>query len=549
MRLAIFALVNQMNKELLSKEEQIGGVILFLALIASLFTNLGVYPLYLEEPRRALISLEMMYSGNWIVPTEFGEFYFKKPPFWNWLQILSFKIFGVNEFAARFFGVISFLGMGGALFWIANKYINQRVAAYATLLFLITGTGVIYMNSAAGEIDLFYCLNTFLMFALIYHFYQRGKIWHLFLAAYLLTAIGLLTKGVPSIVFTGMTLLGLFIERKQFLKLLSIQHFSGIIVMVIIVGGYAFAYHQFNDFGLYFQTDNESLVEQSAGKSFLVSKFSDIVLHLFTFPFTILFDLLPATFLIVFTFKKVVIKKWWADPFTRYLIIIFLVNILVYWLSPLTRTRYIYMLYPIPILLLTKSYFDRGGKKWMFRVIDILIISLLFVLLLGTLILPFLQDKKLLLLDDLLLTSVLLGVLITGLIWVYFKKPQLRLMTMIGAMIILRFIFDFTASPIRSKQSDMLNRKVEGQAIGKITFPEEVFIYKDTDVSHQRVFYIEQQTMNFVRLSDQIKPDHYYLVDEKYLANIGQYESLYKIDKDLRKGIKTTHLIRLKQIE
>lgn len=532
------------NQPDLLREEKIGASILFVVLTLSLFINLGQYPFYLEEPRRALITLEMMYSGNWIVPTEFGEFYYKKPPVWNWVQMLAFNLFGVNEFAARFFGVVSFLMVGGTMYWACKRFINLRVGVYSSLLFLSTGSGIIYMNSAAGEIDLFYCAITFLMFLFIYHFYQKGNDLTLFMVAYLLTGLGALTKGVPSLVFVGMTLLGLFIEKGRFWKLFGYKHLSGLLFLVVIIGTYAFSYHQFNDFGLFFQTDDESLVEQSAGKSFLVSDLQSIIVHLFTFPFTVFFDLLPASLLILFAIKKELLARWWNQPFLRYLIITFLVNILIYWLSPLTRTRYIYMLYPVPIILMVVAFFD-DQTLWKKKVLDALILIFLVIMGMGGLSLPFISSDQLAILDHLPIISLMVVLLVGALMMVYFKKPHLRLLVLVGGMVVLRLVFDFTAIPVRAMKSDMQNRKNEGQAIGTITHPEPVYIYKDSEVNHQRIFYIEQKTKNFVRLSDRLDTGKYYIVDEMYLKNLDKYTVHYVVEPDIRKGIRKSYLITL----
>ncbi|MEM9340900.1 MAG: glycosyltransferase family 39 protein [Bacteroidota bacterium] len=524
----------------ISKEERIGILLVVLALAASLFANLGVYPLYLEEPRRALITLEMIYSGNWIVPTEFGEFYYKKPPVWNWVQMASFYLFGPNEFGARFFGVVSYLLIGYVIYWFVKRFQSERLAIYSSLFFLTTGSGLIYMNSASGEIDLLYCVITFLMFMTIYYHHEKKKYLQLFVVAYLLTALGALTKGLPSGVFVGFTLFGLFVDKRQFRMLFSYQHILGIALLTLIVGSYAYAYYQFNDFTLFFQSDDESLVEQSAGKTFFMSSLPSIITHLFTFPFSIVFDLLPVSILVIFVFNRELVKRWWKEPFMRYLLITLGVNILIYWLSPMTRTRYMYMLYPIPVIFFVYALLS-GTSKWRQQVWHVFALVLQFLLLIGCISLPFLPVEQLTLLDNVVWLSCIFSLAMAGIIYLYFKKKALRLLCVIGSMVVLRFIFDFTASPIRALQSDMLNRKNEGIAIGQLVKPYPVYMYKDSEISRQRIFYIEQQSENFVRLSEQLDSTNYFLVDEKYLAEIENFTSYYETELNHTK----LHLIRL----
>ncbi|CAN5395406.1 glycosyltransferase family 39 protein [soil metagenome] len=55
-----------------------------------------------DEPRYAEATREMLDSGDWIIPHFNGEIRYDKPPLSYWLMAGPMKVFGVNEFAARF---------------------------------------------------------------------------------------------------------------------------------------------------------------------------------------------------------------------------------------------------------------------------------------------------------------------------------------------------------------------------------------------------------------------------------------------------------------
>ena len=55
-----------------------------------------------DEPRYSQVAREMWQAGDWVTPTLGGFHWFEKPALLYWLQITSYNIFGVNEFAARF---------------------------------------------------------------------------------------------------------------------------------------------------------------------------------------------------------------------------------------------------------------------------------------------------------------------------------------------------------------------------------------------------------------------------------------------------------------
>jgi 4-amino-4-deoxy-L-arabinose transferase len=58
------------------------------------------------EARYAEIAREMLGSGDFIEPRLNGIKHFHKPPFAYWMVAAGFRIFGLNNFGARFFGVV-----------------------------------------------------------------------------------------------------------------------------------------------------------------------------------------------------------------------------------------------------------------------------------------------------------------------------------------------------------------------------------------------------------------------------------------------------------
>src|SRR6476661_7862212 len=77
--------------------------ILFFACI--LFHILGTSTIPLidrDEPRFAEASREMIERGDYVVPHFNNQLRLDKPPLAYWAQVASYKIFGENDFAARF---------------------------------------------------------------------------------------------------------------------------------------------------------------------------------------------------------------------------------------------------------------------------------------------------------------------------------------------------------------------------------------------------------------------------------------------------------------
>ena len=116
-----------------------------------------------DEGRYAEISREMLESGDYVVPTQFGKPYLDKPPLLYWMTAASFRLFGISETAARLvpaaaalLTIVAVYGFGARLFghttgWLAGLgllsccgfLISGRFVFIDTLLTLFTTVGVL----------------------------------------------------------------------------------------------------------------------------------------------------------------------------------------------------------------------------------------------------------------------------------------------------------------------------------------------------------------------------------------------------------------------
>jgi 4-amino-4-deoxy-L-arabinose transferase-like glycosyltransferase len=182
--------------------------VLFFVLALILFfpaflINLGDQTFIDDEATRALVAFEMIQSGDYVTPTEGGDIYLRKPPMFNWLVAFSFKIFGeYSEFAARIPMIVSLFFLTLAVFVLYRRELGNELAVISALMFLTCGRIIIY-ESLVGLIDLTFSLLTFSLFILIYKAFNQGNMLKLFIAAYVLTGISFLLKGLPAIVFLG----------------------------------------------------------------------------------------------------------------------------------------------------------------------------------------------------------------------------------------------------------------------------------------------------------------------------------------------------------
>ncbi len=103
-----------------------------------LFHMAGTWSLPLidrDEPRFAEASREMIQRGDYVVPYFNGQLRLDKPPLSYWAQVISFKIFGENDFAARFPSTIAAALVAMLIFAWGNRIRGEKVGWWAAIMF------------------------------------------------------------------------------------------------------------------------------------------------------------------------------------------------------------------------------------------------------------------------------------------------------------------------------------------------------------------------------------------------------------------------------
>ena len=184
--------------------------ILFAALLLFPFLG-GVHLFDWDEINFAEISREMLVLNDYLkVHIDFVPFY-QKPPLFFWLQVLSMKIFGVGEYAARFPNVIFGLLTIVTLFFIGKKLKDSTFGFYWALAFFGSILPMMYFKS--GIIDPVFNFFIFLSIVYLYLTKETGKIIFAVLAG-LFAGLAILTKGPVAAIIIGLVLVVVWIKQK-----------------------------------------------------------------------------------------------------------------------------------------------------------------------------------------------------------------------------------------------------------------------------------------------------------------------------------------------
>jgi 4-amino-4-deoxy-L-arabinose transferase-like glycosyltransferase len=306
-------------------------------LVPCLFLWQNVMELRAEEPRRAIVSLEMFLTGDWGIPKINGWSYYNKPPFFNWLMAICFALFNsLEEWVVRFPSLVSACIHAFIIYKISSYYFKRETAILAGFIYITFGEILFFGSITSGEIDLFFSLITFVQVLAIFHYDKVNRPWLLFTISYLLAAVGFLTKGLPSVAFQGLTLFAWLAYNKRIKTLFHPAHFAGIGLFLLITVAYFYKYSLYD-------VVQGFLVRQYKEAAMRTGLETDNTIEgaLLFIPRLLKLMLPWSLFLIVFGIlgRKEIIKQ----KFIKFWLLFILVNIPIYMVSGDFKARYYYV--------------------------------------------------------------------------------------------------------------------------------------------------------------------------------------------------------------
>ena len=222
-----------------------------------------------DEPFYAETAREMMQKNEWVTPLIFDKPQFEKPPLYYWLTMVSYKIFGVNEFAARFPSAL--FGMLGVIaVYLFGTFLFSRKAGLFSSLILMTSFEYLLLARACVT-DMLLCV--LILYALFFFFYGHHKdkrVFYYFSAACL--GLAVLTKGPIGIILPAAIVFSYLLLSKNLKTLIKIPYLkAGIVFLIIAVPWYYLMYktHGVSFLDHFFGFNIESIVvDQHAERAF-----------------------------------------------------------------------------------------------------------------------------------------------------------------------------------------------------------------------------------------------------------------------------------------
>lgn len=169
-----------------------------------------------DEINFAESAREMIVTGNYSQVQINYQAFWEKPPLFIWMQVLSMKVFGVNEFAARFpnavFGILTLL----LIYKVGRKNFKGHLAHWWVLSYLGAITPQFYFRT--GLIDPVFNFFIFLSILQFYKVIKNAETSYNsnvhFLMAGIYTGIAILCKG-PVALLIGLLVLFSMVFAKR----------------------------------------------------------------------------------------------------------------------------------------------------------------------------------------------------------------------------------------------------------------------------------------------------------------------------------------------
>jgi 4-amino-4-deoxy-L-arabinose transferase-like glycosyltransferase len=175
--------------------KSINYALLFVACVAFHLLGTGSVPLIdRDEPRFAEASREMIERSDYIVPHFNNQLRLDKPPLAYWAQVASYRIFGQNDFAARFPSAIAAALVALSILALGKQIAGERAGWWAAIIFTLSLQTFVHAKAAVADMWLVLFITTahWSGYELIQRPAWTWKWWFVF---YVSLALGFLAKG------------------------------------------------------------------------------------------------------------------------------------------------------------------------------------------------------------------------------------------------------------------------------------------------------------------------------------------------------------------
>lgn len=189
-----------------------------------------------DEPRYAEVAREMFAGGDYISTRLCGCLWFEKPALLYWLSATGYRLFGVNELAARLPSALAALATVALLYAALRRLALPRLALAASLVLATSGIFIAYARVATPDMILAATMSAALLAALLFTKASgraRSIYWML---SCLFMGLAVLAKGLVGVVLVLAILAVYFWVAGQLRSVRWRDCLAGLVVFLAVAG-------------------------------------------------------------------------------------------------------------------------------------------------------------------------------------------------------------------------------------------------------------------------------------------------------------------------
>ena len=221
----------------------------------------------------------------------------------------------------------------------------------------------------------------------------------------------------------------------------------------------------------------------------------------------------------------------------RFVTVLFLANNYLYWISPGTRSRYVYMLYPMAVILCSWLFLEASKRYvWIEKALRGLNLFIVMSITVVISIFPFAAAHFELKNMNLVFAFVsLIPLFIIGFL-AFKKRIGTQMWWLICLLIFARFQFDVFVLPARAETGEHLQYRIHGEKIAELSEGKKLWLYKYDTVADEASlkfghgFYIEWNRQDVLRSVQERNCEDIFLTQDFQVKN-NEYELLYAFDR------------------
>ena len=505
-------------------------IVAALLLLPALLINLGLMVFIDDEAIRTLVAQEMLWTGNYLVPTMHGDAYLNKPPLWNWILAVSFTLHGgASEWAARLPTVVSLLGFAATTYFFSRRHFGNYLALIHALTVVTCGR-MLFWDSMLALIDVCFSWLVYTQIMLLYYFGRRGRWWEAFGWTYLLTTATFLLKGLPAVVFQGISIFAILGWTRSWRELYRPAHLLTGLGCLVLLALYYVPYAEAVDL----ERVARRLFVESGKRTAVVQGWWATVRHVFAFPFEMSYHFLPWTVWLVFLLRRGAWRMLKTNDFAAFSLVAFLANLPVYWLSPNVYPRYLLMLFPLLFgSLLWLHRLHAADRSPVYRYLRWGLLSAMTLAAAAIPFIPLVPET------DIVVgawgKSLVLAAAAGTTVWLAWRREQDFLLLFCVFLLLLRIVFDLFVLPPRAAGDERgIAVRHTAERVAATAGQADLGIYRFTLIEPATGWYLTRARGEIVRRSyGPYAPQTYY---------VGSYLQYPDLRIDARDSLYLRHL-------